>query len=212
VDVPRALAQIQAIHEQIAKGEVYRGYRSLPVAASGLLGLLAAWLQPAQAGHGDPAGFVIYWTAVACLAVLIGTSEIARNYIVHDDAAARRRTRRVIGQFLPSLLGGAIVTASFVHLSTALVPLLPGIWAICFGIGTFASRPYLPRAAGYVALFYYVAGVVLLWIARGPEPLAGWWVGGTFGLGQTFAALVLYWNLERPERAPAIDDHEEEDN
>ena len=98
----------------------------------------------------------------------LGVSEIVRNYVVHDDAAARRRTRRVVGQFLPSLLGGAIVTASFVHLSAALVPLLPGIWAICFGIGTFASRPYLPRASGYVALFYYAAGVVLLWIARGP--------------------------------------------
>jgi hypothetical protein len=194
----------------IAKGEVYRGYRSLPLAASGLIGLLAAWLQPTQVSHGDPVGFVIYWTAVAGVAVLIGTSEIVRNYIVHEDDAARRRTRRVIGQFLPSLLGGAIVTASFVHLSAALVPLLPGIWAICFGIGTFASRPYLPRATGHVALFYYLAGVVLLWIARGPEPPAGWWVGGTFGLGQMLAALVVYWNLERPERARAMDDEEED--
>jgi hypothetical protein len=210
VDVPRALAQIQAIHEQIAKGEVYRGYRSLPVAASGLMGLAAAWAQPAQTGHGDPVGFVLYWTVVAAGAALVGTSEIVLNYVTHDDEGARRRTRRVIGQFLPSLLGGAIITASFVHLSPALVPLLPGVWAICFGIGTFASRPYLPRAAGYVALFYYAAGVVLLWIARGPEPLAGWWVGGTFALGQLLAALVLYWNLERPTRARETVDHEEE--
>ena len=86
MDVPRALAQIEAIHEQIAKGEVYRGYRSLPVAVSGLIGLLAAWLQPARV-HGDPVGFVIYWTAVACVAVSIGVTEIVRNYIVHDDAA-----------------------------------------------------------------------------------------------------------------------------
>ena len=50
--------------------------------------------------------------------------------------------------------------------------------------------------SGWVALFYYVAGVALLWIARGPEPLHGWWVGGTFGVGQLLAALVLYWNLE----------------
>ena len=151
------------------------------MAVSGLIGLLAAWLSPPGWAHGDPVGFVIYWTAVACVAVSIGVTEIVRNYIVHDDAAARRRTRRVDRQFLPSLLGGAIVTASFVHLSTALVPLLPGIWAICFGIGTFASRPYLPRASGHVALFYYVAGVVLLWIAGAPNRWAGWWVGGTFG-------------------------------
>lgn len=200
MDVPRALAQIEAIHEQIAKGEVYRGYRSLPVAASGVIGVIAAWLQPAHLSHRDPIGFVLYWTTVAACAALVGSSEIVRNYVVHDDKRARRKTRCVVGQLLPSLLGGAIVTVSFVRLSAALVPLLPGIWAICFGIGVFASRPYLPRAAGHVALFYYAAGVVLLWIASGPEPLAGWWVGGTFGLGQMLAALVLYWNLERPAR------------
>jgi hypothetical protein len=197
MDIPRALAQIEQIHEHLAKGEVYRGYRSLPVAASGLIGLLAAWLQPRALGVLDPVGFVLYWAGVAICAGFIGVSEIIYNYVVHDDAAARRRTTRVVGQFLPSLLGGAVITASFVHLSAALVPLLPGLWAICFGIGTFASRPYLPRASGYVALFYYAAGVGLLWIARGPEPLASWWVGGTFGVGQTLAAAVLYWNLER---------------
>ena len=77
----------------------------------------------------------------------------------------------MIGQFLPSVVGGAAITVCFTHLSAALVPLLPGLWAICFGIGTFASRPYLPRASGWVALFYYAAGFALLWIARGPEPL-----------------------------------------
>ena len=35
VDVTRALDQIAEIHQQMAKGEVYRGYRSLPIAASG---------------------------------------------------------------------------------------------------------------------------------------------------------------------------------
>jgi hypothetical protein len=127
----------------------------------------------------------------------VGASEIIYNYAIHDDRSARRRTRLVVGQFLPSAVAGAVITASFVHLSAALVPLLPGIWAICFGIGTFASRPYLPRSSGWVALFYYVAGMILLWIARGPEPMRGWWVGGTFGTGQLLAALVLYWNLER---------------
>ena len=93
MDVPRALAQIEAIHEQIAKGEVYRGYRSLPVAASGVIGVIAAWLQPAHLSHRDPIGFVLYWTAVAACAALVGSSEIVRNYVVHDDKRARRKTR-----------------------------------------------------------------------------------------------------------------------
>ncbi len=190
MDLSRALEDLAEIHSQIAKGEIYRGYQPLPVAASGLIGLVAAWLESPGLG-GDPIGFVLYWAAVALLAALVGTSEIIHNYVVHDDAAARRQTRRVIGQFLPSVLGAAIITASFVRLSAALVPLLPGVWAICFGLGTFASRPYLPRASTVVAIFYYAAGVVLLWNGR-VETLNGWWVGATFGIGQILAALVLY--------------------
>jgi hypothetical protein len=199
MDLSRALGQLADIHQQIAKSEIYRGYRSLPIAASGLIGLAAAWAQTPALGASDPIGFVLYWVTIAGCAGFVGASEIIYNYVVHDDRIVRRRTRQVVGQFLPSLLAGVAITISFVHLSAALVPLLPGLWAICFGIGTFASRPYLPRASGWVALFYYAAGMVLLWLARGPEPLSGWWVGGTFGTGQLLAALVLYWNLEREE-------------
>ena len=198
MELPQALAQIAEIRAQAAKAEVYRGYRSVPIAASGLLGLAAAALQPPGLVS-DPTGFVVYWVAVAACAGFVGVSEIVYNYIVRDEALARRRTQRVIGQLLPALLGGAVVTASFVHLGPVLVPLLPGIWALSFGLGIFASRPYLVRASGWVALYYYAAGAVLLWTAGGPETLNAWAVGGTFGVGQLLTAGVLYWNLEQEE-------------
>ena len=191
MDLSRALADIAEIQAQMAKGEIYRGYRPLPIAASGLIGLAAAWMQRPELGAGDPVGFTFYWIGVAVFAGFVGASEIIFNYAVHEGDAARRQTRRVVGQFLPSALAGAIVTACFLRLSTSFVPLLPGLWAICFGLGTFASRPYLPRGAMFVACFYYAAGVWLLWSA--PETaLSGWWVGGTFGIGQLIAAGVLY--------------------
>lgn len=196
----------------MAKGEVYRGYRSLPLAASGLMGFGGAWLQAPVLGVVDPIGFALYWSAIAVCAGFVGASEIVYNYVVQDDRAARRRTRQVVGQFLPSVLAGAIITASFVHLGAALVPMLPGLWAICFGIGTFASRPYLPRASGWIALFYYAVGIALLWVARGPEPLRGWWVGGTFGTGQLLAAVVVYWNLERHDQSLTTEQTEEAEN
>jgi hypothetical protein len=214
VDVSRALEQIAEIHGQIAKGEVYRGYRSLPVAASGLIGIVAAWMQPRSLGAGDPVGFVVYWVAIAICAGFVGVSEIVYNYVVHESVADRRHTRRVVGQFLPSLAAGAAIALCFTHVSPALVTLLPGLWAICFGIGVFASRPYLPRASGWVALFYYVAGFALLWTAhtggagRTVGSLTGWWMGGTFGLGQICAAAVLWWNLERDSDDAADSDDE----
>jgi hypothetical protein len=195
MELHRALAQVAAIQDQATRSEVYRGYRSIPVAMSGGIGLAAAWLQPDRL-TADPIAFVIYWTLAAVAAGAVGVSEIAYNYAVHDEALARRRTRRVLGQILPSLLAGAIITACFVHLSATLVPLLPGVWAICFGVGIFASRLFLVRASGWVALYFYIAGVWLLWTARGPETLSGWAVGGVFGVGQLLTAAVLYRNLE----------------
>lgn len=199
MDAPRALTQIAEIHKQIAKGEIYRGYRSLPIALSGVLGLGAALVQPTIDGTADPVDFVWYWTAVAALAVLVGVSEIAYNYVLHEAASGRRRTRLVLGQFLPGIIGAAVLTVSFVHVGPRLVALLPGVWAICFGIGTFSSRPYLPRASGLVALYYFTAGSLLLWTADLDATMNGWRVGGVFGVGQLLAAAVLYWTLERDE-------------
>ena len=199
MDLSRALGQLADIHQQIAKAEIYRGYRSLPIAASGLIGLVAAWAQTPTLGASDPIGFVLYWATIAGCAGFVGASEIIYNYVVHESAADRRHTRRVVGQFLPSVAAGGAIAVCFTHLSPALVPLLPGLWAICFGLGTFASRPYLPRASGWIALFYYAAGFMLLWTARESTALSGWWIGGTFGTGQLLAALVLWWNLERHE-------------
>jgi hypothetical protein len=198
MELPQALAQIAEIRAQAAKTEIYRGYRSVPVAGSGLIGLLAAWLQPAGL-RSDPEGFVLYWVAVAVCAGFVGVSEILYNYVVHDDAVGRRRTLRVGGQLLPSLVGGALITASLVHSSVTFIPLLPGLWALAFGVGIFASRHYLVRASGWVALYFYAAGAVLLWTANGPSTLTPWAVGGTFGVGQLLTAAVLYWNLEQED-------------
>ena len=196
MDATRALDQIAEIHRQMAKGEVYRGYRSLPVAMSGLVGMIGAALQPAALAA-DPMGYLLYWAAIASAAALVGSIEILYNYAVKEGPTGRRQTRRVAGQFLPALAGGAAVAVCFAHVSPTLVSLLPGLWAICFGIGIFASRPYLPRASGWIALFYYASGFTQLWFGRGVAPLNGWWVGGTFGVGQLLAAAVLWWNLER---------------
>ena len=198
MDVTRALDQIAEIHAHLAKGEVYRGYRSLPIAASGLIGVAAAALQPAPLGR-EPIGFAVYWTGVALLAMLVGSSEILYNYAMRETATGRRHTRKVVGQFLPSVGAGGAIAACFCRIDPSLVVLLPGLWAICFGLGTFASRPYLPRASGWVALFYYAAGFMLLASASSGAPLNGWWIGVTFGTGQALAALVLWWNLERTE-------------
>ncbi len=199
MNVSRALDQIAEIHQHLAKGEVYRGYRPVPVACSGVAGIVAAAVQPRGLGWNDPMGFVLYWSAVAAICGLIAGSEIAHNYIVHESSTERRRTRRVMGQFLPALAAGALLSVTFVRLSPALIAALPGLWSLFFSLGIFASRPYLPRATGWVALYFFGVGMALLWLAPTDVVRSGWSVGGTFGAGQLLAALVLYGNRERDE-------------
>ena len=85
--------------------------------------------------------------------------------------------------------------------SALTVPLLPGLWALLFGLGVFATRPYLPRAVGWVGLFYLAAGSLLVGHAAITPSLSGWSVGGVFGAGYLATALAFHRNLERPDHA-----------
>lgn len=192
----RALERIAEIHARMARTETYRGWRPVPVAASGIIGLAAAALQPSEHAS-DPLSFAIYWCAVATVSLAIGCSEIAWHYLRQPDGYERRHTREVFEQFLPALVAGAIVTITFVRLSRALVPLLPGLWAVFFGVGVFAARPYLPRGCTLVALYYWTAGLVLLWIVPPGDLLSPWSVGVTFGPGQLLSALAIHLDHEK---------------
>jgi len=195
MDYSKAVDQISAIHEQLAKGEIYRGYRPLPVALSGFCGLAGAALQPHIVPRDDARGWILYWTAVAAVSGLIASCEIAFNYLFREPEHGRRRTRQVVGQFGPALIAGAAITLIALVNDLALAQRLPGLWAIIFGLGIFASRPYLPRATGWIALYYVSVGALVLGLSA--DHLHGWPVGGTFAVGQLGTALVLYWNVER---------------
>src|SRR5262249_19004449 len=155
MEFTEALDQISEIHEHMAKGEVYGGFRSLPVALSGVCGLMAAAVQPLVVAPGDPSGGVAFWAMAGGVAGVVGGSELLFNYLFRDDPFAKRRTRRVVGQFVPCLAAGVAVTVGLTRAAgEALIGLLPGLWAILFGLGIFSARPYLPRALGWVALSY----------------------------------------------------------
>jgi hypothetical protein len=199
VEYNKALSQISEIHAQLAKVEVYRGFRSLPVALSGLAGFAAAALAPRLLATTDFDRALRYWITAGIVCGLIGCSETALNYLRHEDVFARRRSRKVWGQFVPGLAAGVGLTWCISQTSASLIPLLPGLWSVVFGLAIFSARPYLPRASGWVALWYLAAGLV--WLATPPTNPGrfGWIVAGIFGTGQLAAALVLFWNVERSE-------------
>jgi hypothetical protein len=201
MDLTNALDRIEEIHAQMAKGEVFRGYRPVPVAVAGAVGLLAGWLQPRLLPAGDDGtAFLWYWLAVAALNVALIGGVIAAGYRRVPDPFARRHTLRVLGQFLPCLAAGAVVSLALPALDPGLVRLLPGLWALLLGLGIFASRPYLARATGWVALFFLLAGSAFLAFPTPDLARLGALNGTVFGAGLLAAAVVLHLDLPRGDR------------
>jgi hypothetical protein len=192
-----ALACLADIHAHLAKGEVYQGLQAKPVVLSGCAGCLAAAGQHYLILPGDAVTFVWYWLAVAFMSGLVGCSGALAAYWWEDDPLSRRRARIVAGQFLPFIAAGILTPIAFLPYLRECVGLLPGLWAIFYGLGLFAARPYLPRATGWVGLYYLVAGVLLLNLLPLNRLPSGWSIGLPFFLGQLGLAAVLYRNQRR---------------
>lgn len=199
MDVRKVLDRISDIRDHLVKTEVYRGYRALTVAMTGVTAVFGAAMQPRIVAADRPERFVYYWVSIAGLNVILFASEMLYRYVRHETEFEKHHTRRALGQFFPCLLVGLLITVGILPVGMEGIRLLPGLWAFAFGLGIFASRPLLPHVTGWVALYYVTAGAVLLSMATRGSSLTPWGMGVTFGLGQLLCALVFYWNIERNE-------------
>jgi hypothetical protein len=192
-----ALTQISEIRRQMAKTEVFRGYRSVTVGFSGLLAFLAAGLQPRLAP--DPIRQLLPYLLLWCSVAVISMAAIAVEMIVRGRRSpmAAQLTILAVEQFLPCLVAGAMVTYVLAHVAVESAWMLPGLWAILFSLGAYASSRVLPRATFWAAGFYLIAGCLCLIYARGEASFSPWAMGLTFGCGQLLTAAILYWTLER---------------
>lgn len=198
MELHEALAQIAEIRHQLAGSELFRGYRSPPVALSGVLALGAAALQAAVVP--EPArqlgAYLAIWIGAAALgAAAAGWGMIARRR--RPAAWAGAANRLALEQFAPCLIAGGLITAVIVRAVPEAVGLLPGLWQVIFSLGIFASCRLLPRPIWGVAAFYLASGLYWLGQAGTGSALSPWAMGLPFGAGQVAASAILYWTLER---------------
>lgn len=194
-----ALDQISEIRERMARGQVFRGYRSV---TTGFTALLAVATSAAQAQwvpnpKRDVSDYLWLWCIAAVLSLLIVGSEMAVRAMRSGSALHRQMTMLAVDQFVPCLVAGALVTYAIGKFAGGTVWIMPGLWAVLFSLGVFASRRFLPRGVGIVAGYYLFAGLVCLAIGRDGATLKPWTMAIVFGIGQALAAGVLWWTLER---------------
>jgi hypothetical protein len=202
MELREALTQISEIRRQVARTELFRGYRALPVAFSGLLALGVAAFQtvclaePAQ----NAFAYLTLWVGAALISLLATALEMVLYYRRSVSRLARQTIGLAVGQFLPCLVAGGLVLYAVAAYTPENLWLLPGLWQILFSLGVFASFRLLPPATFWVALFYLASGTVCLTLRE--AALSPWAMGVPFGAGQLLAAAILYWALERTDGEP----------
>jgi len=199
MELREALTQITEIRLQLARTEVFRGYRAMPVAFSGSVALLAALIQAATIV--DPVvqigPYLALWIGAAVISAMAAGLEMVLRAKNASSPMTRELTWLALEQFCPCLLAGALLTIVLVRSAPSSLWMLPGLWQVMYGLGIFASCRLLPRATFWVAVFYLGTGLAVLSLGNGESSLSPWTMGLPYGAGQFLAAAVLYSTLER---------------
>lgn len=196
MELHEALTQISEIRQQMARAEVFRGYRSLTTAFSALIAVAAcaahAWWLP-----GDWQSFVVLWGSVAIISLIVVAAEMIHRCRVSGSDLQRDMTLLAVQQFTPALVAGGLLSLALIRFKGSQLWMLPGLWAIIFSLGIFASRRLLPRGTEFIGGYYLLAGLLCLALTPAGSPPWPWTMALTFGVGQLLAAVLLYVRLER---------------
>jgi hypothetical protein len=197
-ELRQALDDINAIRSQVARGTQFRGYGPVSVASSGVLALAVAAAQTrwAQSSAHDLRLFLVVWISTAAVAVSLSALEtVFRVRRVHSGLALEM-IQAAAEQFLPCIVVGLLLTVVLMRVAPQDSWMLPGLWAVIFSLGVFASCRFLPRQMFAVGAWYLAAGLVSLFIAAGHHALLPWAMGIPFGVGQLLVAAVLHFGFE----------------
>ena len=199
MELNEALAQITEIRAHLARTEVFRGFRSISVAATAGVALLAGGLQTAvfPSAANDINLYLTIWIGAAAAGVLVAGIAILLRARRISGRLERETTQLALEQFGPCLLAGSIVTASLYLAARDSCWLLPGLWCILFSLGVFACYRSIDVSLFAAAAYYLLAGMFILFVVPPTESLAPWVMMSAFGGGQALTAVLLYWRLER---------------
>lgn len=198
MELNEALSQISEIRRHLATTEVFRGYRSATTAFSAAVALVAcaihAWWLPQ-----DINAYLWLWLAAAVISLTVVGAEMVIRSRRSQSSLQREMTLIAVEQFVPCLMAGGLLTYVLLHFAFHTLWMLPGLWAVLFSLGVFSSRRVLPKGTSIVGAWYLLSGILCVAVASSPQRQvpSPWEMAACFGVGQSLAAFVLFWNLER---------------
>jgi hypothetical protein len=196
-----ALDKIAEIHRLVGRARTFGGFRSSVTLFSAAVAVITAVAQsvwmPDPAAHAI--AYLILWfsAGAVCLAAVAAAAALRCRQL--DSTLQRDLALQVFRQLAPCLVMAGLVTLVLCETAWNSIWIAPGLWSIFAGLGVLACRPLLPRGTAAVGAFYLLAGVVSIAVSPRIGLFSPWLMAVPFGLGQTAAAGILYWHLERPD-------------
>ncbi len=198
--IDQALEDLAEIRSSLNRAETFRGYRSASILATSIMAwagclLQSRWVQPESIELGD---FLTLWIRIALFCAVLSFGEVVVRYW-RSGPMFRHMTRSAVGPMIPALLSGLALTVIIAWAAPEVGWMLPGLWAIVYGLGVAASARFLPKLVSLVALYFVLCGLVCIVLSARGWAYSPWLMGVSFGGGQMLTAAILYWALERGE-------------
>lgn len=192
MDVTRAIADLDEVRSRLASVQRFRGLSGSAALASGLgalgTGIVQLAVVPVPRTAEDAARYVAIWIACLAFALALNYGAVAVWLVKNWSFRTRSELQTAAVAIVPSVVAGGAFTAAL--LARGEIGLLPGTWALCYGLGLLAARSMLPHRVAVVAFGFAAIGSTLLF-ASGTNALAWWVMPLTFGAGQTVIGLLM---------------------
>ena len=120
--------------------------------------------------------WVFIWLCEAVLSVGISVFAMARKARAANIPLWSEPARKMVFSFAPPLAVGALVT--LVCYERALIPLLPGLWMLLYGVGVIAAGTFSVRIVPVMGLAFMLLGTFTLFA---PLPWARVLMAAGFG-------------------------------
>jgi hypothetical protein len=194
MELQRALSDLEEVRDRLARGQRFEGYSGPAAAASGVVAILAAFVQqqvaPLPRTPEALHAYVVIWLTCLAVALALNYGTVAAWVLKNRGPAAQSQFRSAARSIAPSIALGGLLTFALIDHSA--YGLLPGTWFALYAIGLSASGGAIPSAAHAVTIAFAALALVFLITPLAAVALAWWVMPLGFGIGQ-IAIGYLIW-------------------
>ena len=169
----RAMDNLQYIRETMEAAATFTAVSGWGLVMIGATALGAAFLGAEVA---SPTRWVFIWLCEACLSMAISIYTMAVKARAAQLPLWSEPARKMVFSFAPPLAVGALLT--LVCYERGLIPLLPGLWMLLYGVGVIAAGTFSVRIVPVMGLAFMLLGTVTLFA---PQPWARVLMAAGFG-------------------------------